>query len=163
MLFGGTNYVEKSMKIKVDRVKEMIAAFEKYDVDHPKAEDVSMYEPEYSACKANDPNFCGTPGCHAGLFGVLFAPNGSHYSGAADLMAAFLSGDQDCDQECLEQWASRSGHWPNEYGLFLFQENVAFGRDVEMSTGVDWSSSVSIKEIVETWKKVVESLEKNHD
>ena len=144
------------MKISVDRVKEMIAAFKKYDADHPKALDVDMSISGYDSYNAKKRSFCGTPGCHAGLFGVLFCPKGVSYLHAADQMAKFLSQEEKWQKQHLEGWAGYSGHWPNDYGEELFKDSIAFGRDHGfMST----SNVVSIKEIIETWKKVVESLE----
>lgn len=48
--------------------------FRKYDRDHPNPKPLNMKDTIVSAaCLSRD--YCGTPGCHAGLFLIVFTPN----------------------------------------------------------------------------------------
>ena len=137
-------------EISADRIDEMVAAFKEYDANHPKVGRVNMKLSGYSAPRANDPDFCGSPGCHAGLFGVLFVPKGITYRHAAIQMAIFLFEDAGCTQDDLETWADRSGHWPNGNGWDLFTESAAFGCAL--------GNTVPVKQIIKVWEMAAASV-----
>lgn len=144
-----------------NRIDEMCDAFEDYMADHPCVKNVDMMDTRIKE-EALDQNYCGTPGCHAGLFALLFESDETsfivdRYFSGAEMMAQFLLGNSSQSTAFdLEIWAGESGHWPNHSGTGIFACASAFG--VNNPTLTDY---VPIKDIVKTWRKAAKNIRKD--
>lgn len=145
----------------------MVADFRKYAEEHPKAKQVDMCKSVVKAAFQH-PNFCGTPGCHGGLYAVIhMAPSelglphrGIDFQAGANLMTEHLTGtvydlDEDGISEVLIDWASDNPKlWGNDCGTNMFCHSSAFDSDDEY---------VSIAHIADHWEGVARRIRQAED
>lgn len=144
-----------------ERIREMVRRFREYESNHPYAGPVDMNEPEiYEYSVVKHPNFCGTPGCHAGLFAVLFGEgkdkkyHASSWFEGINIMQKFLFSDENIS---LEYWAKENPElWGNGCGGHIFADAMAFGGELEDSP----YNTVSINTIAAHWEAVADRIEK---
>lgn len=139
-------------------IDDMVAAFRKYSTEHPNAQEVDMTKPDIVG-GYKEPDYCGTPGCHGGLYAVIHLDADEldgHYvdfDNGANLMYKHLMGfDSEEGGNALSYWAANNPVlWGNECGGLMFQHNHAFAM-------IDPYDNLPIALIADHWEGVAQRI-----